>query len=113
MPSNHLTTLDKETPVYCNAFHHYISCGEAFLRLGASVKRARSDWQTGKDSQVDTDGNDGRQRYVGCLGSQDLVVAWNEESSRDHQGKKTVQYSTYCSPNCFIFLKSAFLTLFH
>ena len=108
VPSNHLTTLDKETPVYCNAFHHYISCGEAFLRLGASVKRARSDWQTGKDSQVDTDGNDGRQRYVGCLGSQDLVVAWNEESSRDHQGKKTVQYSTYCSPNCFIFFKVGF-----
>ncbi len=85
--SNHLTTLDKETPMYCNAFHHYITCCEAFLRLGVSVNRARVDWQAVDEAQLESEGNDGRQRYVGCVGGQDLVDAWKEESSRDHQGK--------------------------
>ncbi len=88
IPSNQLTTLDEETPLYCNASQHYVSCAEAFLKLGASVKKAR--WNSengGKDYQVDNDGNDGRQRYIGCLAQQDLVDAWKEELGRDHQGE--------------------------
>lgn len=102
LPSNHFATLDEETLLYCNASDHYISCAQSFLRLGVSVERAQTKYQSNKEGQSENDLNDGRQRFIGCLSNQDLIAAWDEELKHDHNGEHK-KIHTYIA-NVFIMI---------
>eukprot|EP00554_Chaetoceros_debilis_P011045 CAMPEP_0194109444 /NCGR_PEP_ID=MMETSP0150-20130528/8927_1 /TAXON_ID=122233 /ORGANISM="Chaetoceros debilis, Strain MM31A-1" /LENGTH=1586 /DNA_ID=CAMNT_0038798395 /DNA_START=209 /DNA_END=4966 /DNA_ORIENTATION=- len=77
-----IQNLSAEVLSYCNALQHYSSYGEIMLKLGQKIKSNPADFKI--DSSVKFSGAE-RQRFVGGLGSQDLMASFQDELSRDHE----------------------------
>ena len=76
--------VDIETASICNSCSQYMACGEAYLKLGASVAR-----NLGNGQGTSSEGSDDKQRFVGCLSNQDIAAVWDIESKKDHLGTST------------------------
>jgi hypothetical protein len=89
IPSNHLTTVDTETLSYCNAFHHYVTCGKIYSRLNEGIQNVFNASHTPMDDKV-APKHDDKQRFVGGVSEHDTDLSLGEELKRDHLGKDSI-----------------------
>lgn len=83
IPSNWSVSSDVETIRYCNAFHHYVTSGKAFLKLHAAVETSSTSTNKSGFHNILAK-NDDKQRFVGCCSAHDIQSTWDKESKQDH-----------------------------
>jgi len=90
---NVLDSLNTEERKQCLASVHSASAGESLLKLRLAIQREKRRLRGGDLTdalkRVNNSGeSEKKQRFVGSLGSADLIMKFQEESKRDHSGEK-------------------------
>jgi hypothetical protein len=104
IPSNLSASIDVDTLSYCNAFHHYVTCGKMYLRLDEAMQKVINESLTPIRDKVPPK-HDDRQRFVGGASLHDIELSLDAESKRDQLGKDSIMfYDTNFNLSCYTFI---------